>query len=78
MCKITTLFHLLLHQHQKILFGFAISFPLFISSPGLTQTQIDADGTLQSNVNNLGNGLYRITGGTRPNNGSNLFHSLGN
>ena len=77
MCKTTTLFYLLLQQHKKILLSFAF-FPLFISSPGLTQTQIDADGTLQSNVNNLGNGLYSITGGTRPNNGTNLFHSLGN
>ena len=78
MCKTTTLFHLLFQQHQKILLGFAFLFPLLISSPAFTQTQIDADATLQSNVNNLGDGLYNITGGTRPNNANNLFHSLGN
>ncbi len=78
MCTTTTLFYLLLQQHKKILLGFAIFFPLFMSSPALTQTQIDSDGTLQSNVNNLGDGLYSITGGTRPKNANNLFHSLGN
>ena len=77
MCKTTTLFHLLLQQYKKILLGFAFFFPFITSSPALTQTQINADGTLPSNVNNLGGGLYSITGGARPNNAINLFHSLG-
>jgi filamentous hemagglutinin family protein len=40
------------------------------------QTQITADDTLPSNVNNVGGGVYEITGGAQPNNGANLFHSL--
>lgn len=42
----------------------------------LAQTRIHPDGTLPTNVNNVGGGVYEITGGVRPNNNANLFHSL--
>jgi filamentous hemagglutinin family protein len=42
----------------------------------LAQTQIKPDGTLPSNVNFTVGGVYEITGGTRPNNAANLFHSF--
>ncbi|WP_017315828.1 two-partner secretion domain-containing protein [Mastigocladopsis repens] len=44
--------------------------------PVRAQTQISPDGTLPTNVNNVGEGVYEITGGTQPSNGANLFHSL--
>jgi len=42
----------------------------------LAQTSIHPDGTLPTNVNNVGGGVYEITGGLRPNNNANLFYSL--
>ncbi|NWF59796.1 MAG: S-layer family protein [Fischerella sp.] len=53
-----------------------ISLLLKTPLPVRAQTQITPDGTLPTNVNNIGGGIYEITGGTQPNNGANLFHSL--
>ncbi len=44
--------------------------------PARAQTQITPDGSLPTNINNIGEGVYEITGGGQPNNSSNLFHSL--
>lgn len=63
---------------KKILFCVAFSLVLETPLSALAQTQINPDGTLPSNVNNLGNGVYEITGGAKPNNATNLFHSLSN
>src|SRR5512134_1363980 len=41
-----------------------------------TITQTTGTGNLGTTVNRAGN-LYNITGGTRPGNGPNLFHSFG-
>jgi len=41
----------------------------------LVQTVITSDGTLGTTVTQGGN-VYTITGGTRPGNGPNLFHSF--
>ncbi|MGB4066710.1 MAG: hypothetical protein WBK08_01635, partial [Nitrospira sp.] len=51
---------------------------LFVPSLGETQvtTNITSSG-LNTQVNQVGNS-YNITGGTRPGNGPNLFHSFGN
>lgn len=77
--QITTIFQQtfnLLLQKQYLL-------PLIIiflccKSPLLVraQTQINPDGTLPTNINNKGGGIYEITGGSQPNNGANLFHSF--
>ncbi|BAB73141.1 filamentous hemagglutinin N-terminal domain-containing protein [Anabaena sp. FACHB-709] len=63
-------------QQTKILFFF--TFCLFLETPlkALAQTQLNPDNTLPTNVNNIGGGVYDITGGARPNNGANLFHSF--
>jgi filamentous hemagglutinin family protein len=53
-----------------------ISLLLKTPLPVRAQTQITPDGTLPTNVNNIGGGIYEIIGGTQPNNGANLFHSL--
>ncbi|MBW4616617.1 MAG: S-layer family protein [Desmonostoc vinosum HA7617-LM4] len=63
---------------KKILLGVAFSLALQTPFAALAQTQINPDGTLPTNVNNLGGGVYEITGGARPDNGANLFHSLKN
>ncbi|MUG91656.1 filamentous hemagglutinin N-terminal domain-containing protein [Scytonema sp. UIC 10036] len=44
--------------------------------PARAQTQITPDGSLPTNINNNGGGVYEITGGGQPNKGTNLFHSL--
>ncbi|MBD2436316.1 S-layer family protein [Nostoc sp. FACHB-110] len=60
---------------SKLLLAF--SFFLLLETPltVLAQTKINPDGTLPTNVNHNGK-VYDITGGDRPNNGANLFHSL--
>ncbi|MDJ0734609.1 MAG: S-layer family protein [Nostocaceae cyanobacterium] len=78
MCYSTTLLNLLLNR-QKILC--LLGFALFIKTPlpTLAQTQINVDGTLPTNINklnNINNRVYKITGGARPNNAINLFHSF--
>jgi filamentous hemagglutinin family protein len=51
---------------------------LLLATPLKTfaQTQINPDATLSTNVNNVSGGVYEITGGARPNDNINLFHSL--
>ncbi|MBV6623467.1 MAG: filamentous hemagglutinin N-terminal domain-containing protein [Rivularia sp. (in: Bacteria)] len=46
--------------------------------PVSAQTRISGDATLprSTKVNNLNSGIYEITGGSRPENAANLFHSL--
>ncbi len=62
---------------NKFLVSFvAISLLLEAPLKVLAQTRIYPDGTLPTNVNNIGGGVYEITGGVRPNNNANLFHSL--
>jgi filamentous hemagglutinin family protein len=62
---------------KKYLFPLITSFALLKTPlPAGAQTQITPDGTLPTNVNNIGAGVYEITGGAQPNNGANLFHSL--
>lgn len=60
----------------KLLLFFSLCLALATPLKALAQTQINPDGTLPTNINNLGGGVYDITGGTRPNDGANLFHSL--
>lgn len=59
----------------NILLIFSIFLCLETPLKVLAQSQINPDGTLPTNVNNVG-GIYSITGGTIPNNGANLFHSF--
>jgi filamentous hemagglutinin family protein len=62
---------------RKYLFPL-MTISLLLKTPLLVraQTQISPDGTLPTNVNNIGGGVYEITGGNQPNNGANVFHSL--
>ena len=46
------------------------------SFKGFAQTQITSDDTIPTNIEDLGEGIYQIQGGSRPNNGVNLFHSF--
>ncbi|ABA23730.1 Filamentous hemagglutinin-like protein [Trichormus variabilis ATCC 29413] len=62
-------------QTTKILFFFTLCLVLETPLKGLAQTQLNPDHTLPTNVNSIG-GVYDITGGNRPNNGANLFHSF--
>jgi large exoprotein involved in heme utilization and adhesion len=48
---------------------------LLTSSQAQVATTITPDGTLGTAVTQSGT-LYNITGGTRPGNGSNLFHKF--
>src|SRR5262245_40471923 len=53
---------------------------LFLAAAGIPSSVGYADVTasgLNTTVNNVGSN-FNITGGTRPNNGANLFHSFGN
>jgi filamentous hemagglutinin family protein len=61
---------------KKIWFGIVFSVALEAPFAALAQTQINPDGSLPTNVNNIGGGVHEITGGARPDNGANLFHSL--
>ncbi|UKO96583.1 two-partner secretion domain-containing protein [Nostoc sp. UHCC 0870] len=67
---------MLIPQQTKILFF--LTFCLVLETPlkALAQTQLNPDNTLPTNVNNIGGGVHDITGGARPNNGANLFHSF--
>lgn len=67
---------MLINKNTKILFLLTFCINLVIPLKALAQTQINPDNTLPTNVNHLGGGVYEITGGSRPNNGANLFHSL--
>ncbi|MBR8835573.1 MAG: S-layer family protein [Stigonema ocellatum SAG 48.90 = DSM 106950] len=67
---------MLIQLRTKILFYCTLCLALATPLKALAQTQIRPDGTLPTNVNNIGGGVYNITGGARPNNGANLFHSL--
>ncbi|MBO3457212.1 S-layer family protein [Aetokthonos hydrillicola Thurmond2011] len=62
-------------QIKKILLFISCYLVLGTPLKALGQTSITPDGTLPTNVTNV-RGIYDITGGTRPNNGANLFHSL--
>ncbi len=82
MCYFTTLLNLLLKRQKALCI---LSFTLFIKTtlPTLAQTPINVDGTLPTNINQLPtninqlkNTVYQITGGSRPNNATNLFHSF--
>jgi len=63
---------------KKILLCIGISLLVKEPLPVLAQTRISGDATLTTptKVNNLQNRIHEITGGTRPQNASNLFHSL--
>ncbi|MCJ8283731.1 MAG: filamentous hemagglutinin N-terminal domain-containing protein [Rivularia sp. ALOHA_DT_140] len=63
---------------KQIILFIGISLLTKESLPVLAQTRISGDATLPtlSKVNNLQNGIYEITGGSRPQNATNLFHSL--
>lgn len=63
---------------KKILLCIGISLLVKEPLPVLAQTRISGDGTLPTptKVNNFQNRIHEITGGTRPQNASNLFHSL--
>lgn len=63
-------------QKTKILFFFMFCLVLETPLKVLAQTQLNPDNTLPTNVNNIGGGVYEITGGSRPNNRANLFHSF--
>jgi filamentous hemagglutinin family protein len=66
------------HSTVMVKFLFFFSLVLLVDNPlpALAQTQIQPDGTLPSTVNFAVDRVYEITGGTRPNNGANLFHSF--
>ncbi|MBR8834840.1 MAG: filamentous hemagglutinin N-terminal domain-containing protein [Stigonema ocellatum SAG 48.90 = DSM 106950] len=82
MCYIFILILLRKQQMEYIYFNkfllLFIAIFLLLETPlkVLAQTRIYPDGTLPTNVNNVGGGVYEITGGVRPNNNANLFHSL--
>ncbi len=66
---------MLIQPRTKILLFFTLCLAIATPLQALAQTKINPDGTLPTNVNNIGS-VYDITGGAQPNNGANLFHSL--
>ncbi|MEO1378319.1 MAG: filamentous hemagglutinin N-terminal domain-containing protein [Cyanobacteria bacterium J06635_10] len=74
MCS-TTSFDLLFRFKQILLF-IGISSLLKAPLPVLAQTRITGDSTLPTQVNIIQGGIHEITGGSRPENATNLFHSL--
>lgn len=70
---------MLITQKSKILLLVTLCLILETPLKALAQTAINPDGTLPTNVNvnvNHNGGVYDITGGLRPDNAANLFHSL--
>jgi filamentous hemagglutinin family protein len=65
-------------KFQKILLLIGIFSLLKAPLPVLAQTKISGDATLATptKINNIKNGIYEITGGSRSQNATNLFHSL--
>ncbi|KYC43511.1 filamentous hemagglutinin [Scytonema hofmannii PCC 7110] len=77
--KLTTILQetlYLLFQKKSLYNLITISLVWNTSLPARAQTQITPDGSLPTNINNIGEGVYEITGGGQPNNSTNLFHSL--
>ena len=66
-----------LRYGRKICILFAFSFCLDISLSAFAQTAITPDSTLTSPTQvNINGNIHNITGGERPGNATNLFHSL--
>lgn len=67
-----------LFKLKKVLLFIGITSILKAPLPVLAQTRISGDRTLATptKVNNIKSGIYEITGGSRPQNAANLFHSL--
>lgn len=65
-------------KFRKILLLIGISSLFQATLPVLAQTRISGDATLSTptKINNIKSGIYEITGGSRPENAANLFHSL--
>ncbi len=77
--KLTTILQKTLHlffQKKYLYHLITISLVWSTPLPARAQTQITPDGSLPTNINNIGEGVYEITGGGQPNNSTNLFHSL--
>ncbi|MBD2252650.1 filamentous hemagglutinin N-terminal domain-containing protein [Nostoc parmelioides] len=62
-------------KKTKILLFFTFCLVLETPLKALAQTQLNPDNTVPTNVNSI-SGVHDITGGSRPNNGANLFHSF--
>ena len=67
-----------LFKLSKILLFISIFSLIKAPLPVLALSKISSDTTLPtlSNINDIKNGIYEITGGSRPENATNLFHSL--
>ncbi|AFY58328.1 filamentous hemagglutinin family N-terminal domain protein [Rivularia sp. PCC 7116] len=63
---------------KQFLLLIGISPLITVTLPVSAQTRITGDATLPTptKINNLKSGIYEITGGSRPENAVNLFHSL--
>lgn len=73
----STLLNFIIIKHKNIIFFFI--FYLLIQSPlpAWGQTQVKVDGSTPTNITGINN-ITNITGGVRPRNGGNLFHSFAN
>ena len=70
-------------QRPAFLWALFPTLALFLSAPSISDAQVGTSITPTAGAGNLGTtvtqsgNVYNITGGTRPGNGSNLFHSFG-
>ncbi len=70
-------------MRQAFLWAFLPTLVLFLIAPSVGSAQVATNITSTTGAGNLGTdvtqagNLYNITGGTRPGNGPNLFHSFG-
>ena len=70
-------------QRPAFLWALFPTLALFLSAPSISDAQVGTSITPTAGAGNLGTTVtqagnaYNITGGTRPGNGPNLFHSFG-
>jgi len=76
MCSTTNFYSLC--KLNKIILFIGICSLIKAPLPVLAQSKISGDTTLPTNsqINNIKTEIYEITGGSRPENATNLFHSL--